>query len=84
MRRLDDETVQLLSRIMLSDEPENEDDQVLADCIKTLLLARLNEECEMHRLRADEMSRQGNSDYRQELMNAQRIFTKINDITKSQ
>lgn len=84
MRRLDAEAVQVLSRIMLLDEPVTEADQALADCIRTLLLARLNEEYEMHRLRADEMSRQGNSNYMQELMNAQRIFTKINDITKSQ
>jgi len=81
---LDAETLQQLSRIMLQEEPETDVGQALSDCIRTMLLTRLNEEYEMHRLRADEMSRQGDSGYVQELMNAQRIFTKISDITKSQ
>ena len=84
MRGLDAEAVQLLSRIMLKDEPGAETEQALSDCVRILVLAKLNEEYELHRLRADEMSRQGNSDFMQELRNAQRIFTKINDITKSQ
>ena len=84
MQTLGDEAAQILSRAMLNEEPGADAEQALADCIKTVLLAKLNEEYELHRLRADEMSRQGNSDYMQELLNAQRIFTKINDITKSQ
>ena len=83
-RNLDTETVQLLSRMMLQEETGTEVDQALTDCIKTLLLTKLNEEYELHRLRADEMSRQGDSGYVQELMNAQRIFTKISELTKSQ
>ena len=58
--------------------------QALDDCIRIILLARLNEEYESHRLQADEMLRRGDLDYVQELMNAQRILTKISDLTKSQ
>ena len=83
-RELDTEAVQLLSRMMLQEETGTDVEQALSDCIKTLLLSKLNEEYELLRLRADEMSRRGDSGYVQELMNAQRIFTKISELTKSQ
>ena len=58
--------------------------QALDDCIRIVLLTKLNEEYEEHRMRADIMLREGDSQYVQELMNAQRILTKISDLTKSQ
>lgn len=81
---LDDGSVQFLSRLMLNEEQGPDFTQALDDCIRIMLLARLNEEYEMHRMQADEMLRRGDSEYVQELMNAQRILTKISDLTKLQ
>ena len=80
---LDPETLEFLSRMMLQEEMGSDVDQALSDCIRTILLSKLNEEYETLRLRADEMSRRGDSGYVQELQNAQRILTKISDIAKS-
>jgi hypothetical protein len=84
VQKLDEGTVQLLSRLMLKGEQGPDVSQAIEDCIRIILLARLNEEYEASRMQADEMSRNGDSQYVQELMNAQRILTKISDLTKSQ
>ncbi len=84
VQTLDDETVQLLSRLMLVGEQGPDVSQALDDCIRIVLLTKLNEEYEEHRMRADIMLREGDSQYVQELMKAQRILTKISDLTKSQ
>ena len=81
---MDEDAVKYLSRLTLDDGQGPEQEQALDDCIRIILLARLNEEYESHRLQADEMLRRGDLDYVQELMNAQRILTKISDLTKSQ
>ena len=81
---LEDGAAQLLSRLMLKEEPGTNEPQALDDCIRIVLLARLNDEYEAYRMQADEMLRNGDSQYVQELMNAQRILTKISDLTKSQ
>lgn len=84
IQTLDEESVQLVSRLMLQEMQGPEVTQALEDCIRNVLLARLGEEYEVCRLLADEKSRRGDSSYVQELMNAQRILTKISDLTKSQ
>ncbi len=81
---MDEDAVKYLSRLTLDEGQGPEKDQALDDCIRIILLARLNEEYESHRLQADEMLRRGDLDYVQELMNAQRILTKISDLSKSQ
>ena len=81
---MDEDAVKYLSRLTLDEGQGPEKDQALDDCIRIILLARLNEEYESHRLQADEMLRRGDLDYVQELMNAQRILTKISDLAKSQ
>ena len=84
VQKLDEESVQLLSRLMLNEDQGSDMSQALDDCIRIILLAKLNEKYELHRMQADEMLRRGDSEYVQELMNAQRILTKISDLTKSQ
>ena len=84
VQNLDDGAVQLLSRLMLNGDQGPDLSQALDDCIRIILLAQLNEEYEVHRMQADEMLRKGDSQYVQELTNAQRILTKISDLTKSQ
>ncbi len=84
VQNLDEETVQLLSRLMLNEDQGPDMSQALDDCIRIVLLAKLNEKYELHRMQADEMLRRGDSEYVQELMTAQRILTKISDLTKSQ
>lgn len=84
LQNLDEETVRFLSRLMLEGEQGPDVSQALEDCIRIVLLARLNEKYEAHRMLADEMLRKEDSQYVQELMNAQRILTKISDLTKSQ
>ena len=81
---MDDDAVQLVSRLLLQEVQGPEVTQALEDCVRIILLARLSEEYEASRLLADEMSRREDSEYVQELMNAQRILTKISDLTKSQ
>ena len=81
---LEEPAVKLLSRLMLDGESGPDISQALDDCIRIMLLARLNEQYEAHRMRADEMLRKGDLQYVQELTNAQRILTKISDLTKSQ
>ena len=81
---LDEETVQLLSRLLLKEERGLDVSQALDDCIRIILLARLNAEYEEHRMKADLLLRQGDSQYMQELSTAQRILTKISDLTKMQ
>lgn len=84
LRLLDDAAVRYLSRVMMGSDPGQDVPQALDDCIRTLRVARLQEEFEKHSRSADEMLNRGDSQYVQELMNAQRILTKISDITKSQ
>ena len=81
---LDEETVQLLSRLLLKEERGLDGSQALDDCVRIILLARLNAEYEEHRMKADLLLRQGDSQYMQELSDAQRILTKISDLTKMQ
>ncbi len=81
---LEESAVKLLSRLMLNGESGPDVSQALDDCIRIMLLARLNEQYEAHRMQADEMLRKGDLQYVQELTNAQRILTKISDLTKSQ
>jgi DNA primase len=83
LQKIDEETIRFLSRLMLEEVQEPEKSQALEDCIRIILLSRLNEEYETHRMQADEMLRRGDLDYVQELKNAQRILTKISDLTKS-
>ena len=84
IQTMDDDAVQLVSRLLLQEVQGPEVTQALEDCVRIILLARLSEEYEASRLLADEMSRREDSEYVQELMNAQRILTKISDLTKSQ
>ena len=84
VQTLEESAVKLLSRLMLDGESGPDVSQALDDCIRIMLLARLNEQYEAHRMRADEMLRKGDLQYVQELTNAQRILTKISDLTKSQ
>ncbi|NMC33324.1 MAG: DNA primase [Veillonellaceae bacterium] len=84
MAELDEETVQLLSRLLLKEGQGPAVSQALEDCVRIILLARLNTEYEEHRLKADLLLRNGDSQYMQELANAQRILTKISDLTKMQ
>ena len=84
MAELDEETVQLLSRLLLKEEQGPAVPQVLDDCVRIILLARLNAEYEEYRLKADLLLRNGDSQYMQELTNAQRILTKISDLTRMQ
>ena len=84
VQNLDDGAVKLLSRMMLDVNQGPEVSQALDDCIRIILLTQLNEEYEAYRMQADEMLRKGDSQYVQELMNAQRILTKISDLAKSQ
>jgi DNA primase len=84
VQNLGEAAVKLLSRLMLNEEASFDFTQALDDCIRIILLARLNEQYEAHRMKADEMLRRGDLEYVQELTNAQRILTKISDLTKSQ
>lgn len=83
LQSLDEDTAKFLSRLTMQEDQGPEKDQALGDSIRIILLARLNEEYEAHRMQADEMLRQGDLNYVQELKNAQRILTKISDLAKS-
>lgn len=83
LSQLDEAGIQYLSRLLQEELQESDAGQALEDCIRTICLTRLNEEYEVHRLCADEMLRRGDLEYVQELTNAQRILTKISDLTKS-
>ena len=83
LQSLDEDTVRFLSRLTMEADQGPEKDQALDDGIRIILLARLNEQYEAHRMQADEMLRQGDLNYVQELKNAQRILTKISDLAKS-
>ncbi len=84
LQNIDEEAGRFLSRLMLDEVQGTEIEQALEDCIRIILLSRLNEAYETHRMQADEMLRRGDLEYVQELKNAQRILTKISDLTKSQ
>ena len=81
--RLEEPAVQELSRLVMAEVP-TADAQAMDDYARSILKARLNDEYEYHRLRADEMMRNGDSEYVQELTEARRILTKINEFFKSQ
>jgi len=83
LQSLDENAVKFLSRLTLEENQGPEQEQALDDCVRIILLARLNEQYESHRMQADEMLRRGDLEYVQELMNAQRILTKISDLSKS-
>lgn len=72
-----------LSHIMLIDTQFQDVVQTVDDCIKTIRLARLSEQYEQHRLRADELERMGDSGFLQELAQSQRIQHEIKKIHQS-
>lgn len=66
-----------LSNIVLKETATENVMQTVADCVRTLRLARLNSLYEKHRLQADEYERMGDSRFLQELAESQRIKDEI-------
>ena len=69
-----------LSRTLAEEIIEQEDDY--DKYLQVILLAQLKSAFEEHRLRADEMEREGNSDFLQELQKSQRIKKRIDELHK--
>lgn len=72
---LGDEAAEELSRALVEEAAGEE--ALYDDCVRALVLARLRAAFEEHRLRADAMEREGNSDFLQELAESQRIKQEI-------
>lgn len=66
-----------LSSIVVTENDYNQASRTVADCVKTLRLARLKDLYERHRLQADEYERMGDSRFLQELAESQRIKDEI-------
>ncbi len=75
-----EEAAEELSHALTEDVPAREG--LYDECLRVLVLAQLKAAFEEHRLRADLMQREGNSNFLQELQNSQRIKQRI-DILNS-
>lgn len=80
---LPEEAANELSNIMVMDIQMEDITRTVDDCIRTVRLARLKAIQEQHRLRADELERMGDSSYRQELAESQRIQDEINKLRQT-
>ena len=69
-----------LSHALIEETPEGEDSY--EGCLRVLRLAQLKKVFEEHRLRADTMEREGNSNFLQELEKSQRIKQKIDELNQ--
>lgn len=69
-----------LSRIWLLPIPNEQIVQVVEDCLKLIELAYYKRLYEVHRLKADELERMGDSRFLQELAESQRIKDEINKL----
>ena len=67
-----------LSHALIEETPDKKDSY--EDCLRVLLLAQLKNAFEEHRLRADAMEREGNSNFLQELTKSQRIKQRIDEL----
>lgn len=72
-----------LSNIMVMDIQLNDMARMVDDCLKTIRIARLKALREQHQIRAHELERMGDSNYRQELAESQRIQDEINKLYQS-
>ncbi|HMM20222.1 MAG TPA: DNA primase [Selenomonadales bacterium] len=72
-----------LSNIMVMDIQLNDLARMVDDCLRTIRLARLKALREQHQLKAHELERMGDSSYRQELAESQRIQDEINKLYQS-
>jgi DNA primase len=72
-----------LSNIMIMDIQLNDVPRMVDDYVRTIRLARLNTIYEQHCSRAHELERMGDSNYRQELAESQRIQDEINKLRQS-
>lgn len=71
------EAGQALSSIVLSASNVEDIVQTVDDCLKMIKLNSLHKLYEMHRLRADELERMGDSGFLQELAESKRIYDEI-------
>lgn len=69
-----------LSHALIEETPEKEDSYEA--CLRVLLLEQLKKAFEEHRLRADAMEREGNSNFLQELTKSQRIKQRIDELNQ--
>lgn len=69
-----------LSHALIEEMPGEKDSY--GDCLRVLLLSQLKKAFEEHRLRADAMEREGNSNFLQELTKSQRIKQRIDELNK--
>lgn len=67
-----------LSRCLLNEFEDDDNVQLVDDCIKAIHLAYLKDLYEKHRLRADQLERMGDEGFLQELAESQRIKYEIN------
>ncbi len=65
---------------MIEEAPEKRDSYDV--CLRILLLAQLKKAFEEHRLRADALEREGNSNFLQELSKSQRIKQRIDELNQ--
>ena len=77
-RTLGVEAEEELSHALIEETPEKEGSYEA--CLRVLLLAQLKKSFEEHRLRADAMEREGNSNFLQELTKSQRIKQRIDEL----
>ena len=81
-RELGEEAKNAFAGILLMDIRFDDITRLVDDCIKTIKLARLKEQYEKHRLRADELERLGDCNYIQELAESMRIYGEIQKLQK--
>ncbi len=77
-QKLGVEAEEELSHALIEETPEKEGSY--ETCVRVLLLAQLKKAFEEHRLRADSMEREGNSNFLQELTKSQRIKQRIDEL----
>ena len=69
-----------ISHALIEEAPEKRDSYNV--CLRILLLAQLKKAFEEHRLRADALEREGNSNFLQELSKSQRIKQRIDELNQ--
>ena len=81
VNELDSAAGQSLAKIMTMTVPSGKEaEQTISDCIRTILLAELQNLYENHRLKADELRQSNDERYLQELAESQRILSKISEL----
>ena len=78
--RLGEEAAAELSRALVEETAGEEPQALYDDCVRVLMRAHLLAQFEKHRLRADVMEREGNSDFLQELRESQRIKEEMDNL----